>query len=109
MADDSLLTDGLWRISQSGIASAGFRELSLADFGSDHFPGNNDFHTAVSLAALIGGVVCNGISLAEAYCGHHVLGEPLLDDKIAHRIRTLLRKLHIGFVPAYVIGMTLDG
>src|SRR5215472_2928302 len=90
-------------------SSIRFVDVSLNDLHSDHFAGDNNFHSPILLPALARVVVCDGPGLAQANCGHRVLSQTLLNEKITDGICPLLGKLHIRVITANVVGMTLDG
>src|SRR3974390_1885142 len=80
----------------------------LADLRSDRFAGGEDFHTPVFLPTLIGAVVRNGLSLAQANGCYRVRDQSLFDEKLAHGVPALLGKLHVRFITADIVRMSFD-
>src|SRR5262249_30835251 len=80
--------------------------VASADLCPDHFAGDDDFHAPVFLPAFVGAVVSHGFRLAQADGSHYVLCQTLLNEEIAHRVSSLLGKLHVRFVAADVVGVS---
>jgi hypothetical protein len=72
------------------FAVAGKLPCALSQLGPNHFTRDDDFHPAVCLSPLARAVVRHGVGLAHADSGYRVFLQPLLDDKVVHRVRTLL-------------------
>ena len=87
----------------------GTHRSGLADLRSNRFAGDDDFHTPVFLPPLVGAVVRNGFSLAQANGCYRVCDQSLLDEKLAHGVPALLGKLHVRFIAADIVRMSFDG